>query len=282
MLLLAVIVVWAAHFPLGKLALRELGPLTLTAGRALLAGPMLLLVAWLTAPLRRPLARPDYHAFVVLGLTGLVGNTTVWYWGLAQTTALNAGILGAASPMLVAVAAAAAFGDRLRPLNWLGIALTVAAVLITITKGSLGVLVTLAVNRGDLIILLAQAAWIVYTLYTRAATSTLPAVWIMAGAHTVGALVLVPLAALAEPWRSPGDAPVGWSVVLYGAFLVTLGHLWYYAIVRTIGAGRASAYLNLLPFMVIGLAWALVGEAIRAYHLVGAALVVAGVVLASR
>ena len=38
------------------------------------------------------------------------------------------------------------------------------------------------VNRGDLIILASQAAWITYSLYSRAAASTLPAVWVMAGA----------------------------------------------------------------------------------------------------
>ena len=97
-LLPAVILFWAGNFSLGKLALGELGPVTLTAGRALLAAPLLLAVARLTAPLGQPLARRDYLAFAVLGLTGLVGNTTLWYWGLQQTTALNAGILGAASP----------------------------------------------------------------------------------------------------------------------------------------------------------------------------------------
>jgi drug/metabolite transporter (DMT)-like permease len=30
---------------------------------------------------------------LVLGLTGLVGNTTLWFWGLKHTTALNAEIL---------------------------------------------------------------------------------------------------------------------------------------------------------------------------------------------
>src|SRR5207249_10710079 len=83
-LLLAVIVFWAGNFPLGKLALVELGPVTLTAARALIAAPILVAIAWLTAPLAHPLTRRDYRAFIVLGLTGLVGNTTLWYLGLRQ------------------------------------------------------------------------------------------------------------------------------------------------------------------------------------------------------
>lgn len=283
LLLLAVVLFWAGHFPLGKLALDELGPLTLTAGRAAIAAPVLALVARLTAPLGHGLARRDYLAFLVLGLTGLVGNTTLWFWGLKHTTALNAGIIGASSPLFVAVAAVVLLGDRLSTRNWLGIGLTVAAVLVTVAKGSLEVLLTFSVNRGDLIILSAQLLWVTYSLYSRAAASALPPVWMMAGAHVVSAIVLIPLAAAVDrPWKSPLAAPLGWSVVLYGAVLVTLAHIWYYAVVRAIGPGRATGFLNLMPFVVIGLAWLIVGEAVHPYHLVGAVLVIAGVFLVAR
>jgi len=282
LLLVAVIVFWAGNFPLGKLALEELGPVTLTAGRAVVAAPILLVIATVTAPLTHPLASRDYRAFVVLGLTGLVGNTTLWYLGLRQTSALNAGILGATSPIFVALGASWLLGDRLSARNWLGLALTVAAVLTTVAKGSLHVLLTFSVNRGDLIILVSQFLWVTYSLSRRAAASELPPVWVMAGAHVVSALALVPLAAVVEPWRSPLAAPLGWAVVLYCAGLVTPAHVWYYAVVRAIGPGRAAGFMNLMPFVVIALTWLLVGEAVHAYHLVGAVLAIAGVFLVTR
>ena len=204
LLLLAVVVVWAGNFPLGKLALAEVPPLFLVAGRTLMAAPFLFAVARLYAPLTRPLARRDYVAFAVLGITGLVLNTTTWYWGLQSTTALNAGILGAASPIFVALGDAAFLGERLRKRTWAGIALTVAAVLVTVAKGSPAVLLEFAVNRGDLIILLSQTAWVAYSLYSRAAASTLPPVWVMGGANAVGALLLVPLSWLVDgAWPAP-------------------------------------------------------------------------------
>jgi len=175
LLLVVVIVFWAGNYPLGKLGLQDLGPLTLTGARTLL-----------TAPLPRALARDDYAAFLVLGLSGLVANTTVWYLGLKHTTALNAGIVGASSPIFVGVAAALVLGDRLSRRNWLGIGLSVLAVLVTVAKGSPAVLFRLEANRGDLLILASQSAWVVYSLYSRAAASTLPSVWVMAGANVVG------------------------------------------------------------------------------------------------
>jgi drug/metabolite transporter (DMT)-like permease len=281
LLLLVVIVFWAGNYPLGKLALQELGPITLTGARTLLAAPLLILVGRLTAPLPRALGRADYVAFLVLGLSGLVANTTVWYLGLKYTTALNAGIVGASPPIFVAVAASLWLGDRLSPRNWVGIGLSVVAVLITVAKGSPAVLLRFEVNRGDLIILASQSAWVVYSLYSRAAASTLPPVWIMAGANVVGGIVLVPLTLLERPWEH-WRAWTGWLVVLYGALPITLGHLWFYQVIRTLGAGRTVTFLNLMPFAVLALSWLLVGETIRAYHVIGAALVVAGVYLATR
>jgi drug/metabolite transporter (DMT)-like permease len=282
LLLVLVIVFWAGNYPLGKLGLAQLGPITLTGARTLLAAPLLLLVARLTAPLPRPLGRADYAAFVVLGLSGLVANTTVWYLGLKYTTALNAGIVGASSPVFIAVAAALVLGDRLTRRNWIGIGLSVLAVLITVAKGSPTVLLSFSVNRGDLLILASQSAWVVYSLYSRAAASTLPPIWIMAGANVVGGLVLVPLALLVEhPWEH-WRAWTGWLVVAYGALPITLGHLWFYRVIRILGAGPTVTFLNLMPFAVLALSWLLLGEAIHVYHLAGAALVVAGVYLATR
>jgi drug/metabolite transporter (DMT)-like permease len=283
LLLLAVVVVWSGNFPLGKLALAEVPPLFLTAGRTLLAAPLLLVLARTYAPLERSPVRRDYVAFAVLGLTGLVMNTTTWYWGLKWTTALNAGILGAASPIFVALGAAALLGERLRKRTWVGIVLTVTAVLLTVAKGSLTVLLHFAVNRGDLVILLSQTAWVAYSLYSRAAASTLPPVWVMAGANVVGAAVLVPLSLLVDgPWPAPWRAPTGWGVMLYGAVPITIAHLWYYQVIRRLGPSRTAAFSNLMPFVVIAMSWALIGEAVHAYHLVGAVLVITGVVLATR
>jgi drug/metabolite transporter (DMT)-like permease len=282
-LLLLVTVIWAGNFPLGKLGLGELGPLTLTAARALIAAPLLLAAARLSRGALPAFTRRDYRIFTVISLTGLVGNTTVWYWGLKYTSPVAAGILGASAPVVVALVAAAWLRDRLSPLNILGIVVTVLAVVLTIARGSFEALRTLSFNKGDLIILGSQVAWVSYTLYGRANTSALPTVTLQAGAHVVSALVLVPLSLFERPWESLARASwLGWGVILYSAGPITLGHLWYYQGIRAVGAGRAAVFMNLIPFLVIGLSWLLLGEPVRWYHAVGACAVIAGVVLATR
>jgi drug/metabolite transporter (DMT)-like permease len=65
---------------------------------------------------------------MVLALTGFVGNSTPWYAGLRHTSPANAGIIGAAAPVVVALVASGWLRERLSPINLAGITLTTAAV----------------------------------------------------------------------------------------------------------------------------------------------------------
>lgn len=56
---------------------------------------------------------------------------------------------------------------------------------------------------------------------------------------------------------------MGWTAIAYAAGPITLGHLWYYQIVRVVGAGRTAAFMNLMPFLVIAASWLFLGEPIH-------------------
>ncbi len=282
-LLLGVALLWAGNYPLAKIGLHELGPITMSALRTLIAAPLLVLVSRLLEGPLPPLARRDLIAVVVLAVSGFVGNSALWYVGMRGTSPANAGILGAASPVVVALAAATWLRERVSPVNLVGIGLTMLAVLLTIAQGSFHVLLTLSVNRGDVIILLSQSMWVVYTLYSRANLSTFSPLQMLAGAHVVAAGLLLPLALVERPWQAFAHASwVGFSVVLYSALLGTPAHVAYYQAVRTVGPSRAAVFMNLIPFLVLGLSWLMLGEPIRWYHWVGAIGVIGGVALTTR
>ena len=282
-LLLGVALLWAGNYPLAKIGLHELGPITMSALRTLIAAPLLVLASRLLEGPLPPLARRDLIAVVVLAVSGFVGNSALWYVGMRGTSPANAGILGAASPVVVALAAATWLRERVSPVNLVGIGLTMLAVLLTIAQGSFHVLLTLSVNRGDVIILLSQSMWVVYTLYSRANLSTFSPLQMLAGAHVVAAGLLLPLALVERPWQAFAHASwVGFSVVLYSALLGTPAHVAYYQAVRTVGPSRAAVFMNLIPFLVLGLSWLLLGEPIRWYHWVGAIGVIGGVALTTR
>jgi len=88
---------------------------------------------------------------------------------------------------------------------------------------------------------------------------------------------------LERPWQTlAGASWVGITVILYSALLGTPAHIAFYQAVRTVGPGRAAVFMNLIPFLVLGLPWLMLGEPIRWYHLVGACGVIGGVALTTR
>ncbi len=52
--------------------------------------------------------------------------------------------------------------------------------------------------------------------------------------------------------------------------------------IGSLGAARAAMAANLLPIIVAGLAWALLGERLHAYHFIGGSVTLLGVVISLR
>ena len=122
-----VVVVWGSYPTLVKIALRDMPPFTLAALRCLLASAILTVLFWREAGERHhAVTRADLPALVILGVSGITISTGIFYLAVALTTASNAVILTASTPVLVAVGGHLFFGERLRPLQWAGVACSVA------------------------------------------------------------------------------------------------------------------------------------------------------------
>lgn len=282
-LLLLISLIWAGNFMAGKLALQVVGPLTLTALRAVLASAVLLWYVRFTYHTWPAVTAADLRVFALLALTGLVTNTTLWYYGLARTLAVNAAILGAAGPIWVAILSAWWLRERLSPANLAGIALSSAGVVLTVTRGSLRALLDLDLYPGDFFILAGQAVWAVYSVYARHVAHRFSPTVITTGSYLVSALFLVPLALVERPWLALPDVRLTTVLaILYAAFVVTLSHIWFYWGIRVVSAPVASLTVNLIPFEVIGLSWLFLDEPLSWVHVVGALVVIGGVVLATR
>jgi drug/metabolite transporter (DMT)-like permease len=65
-------------------------------------------------------------------------------------------------------------------------------------------------------------------------------------------------------------------------FPSTLGYLAFNRGIALIGPNRASPFLHLVPVFGSAMAILLLGEELRAFHVIGYVLVLAGVIIASR
>ena len=190
--LLLIAILWGTFPATGKLAVADFPPVFLTALRGVIASSFLVvLLVRSGAESMRALDATAVRAFVTLGVCGLVLSTQLSYIGYAYTTAANAAILQAATPVLVALGARAYLGERLRRRQQAGVALSALGVLVVVTDGRLFLLRVDQLRVGDFITMVGLVAWTAYTLYgKRVVTIHSPALTTTA-AYVAGTGVLV-------------------------------------------------------------------------------------------
>ncbi len=280
--LLLIATLWGTFPATGKLAVEDFSPVFLSAVRAVIASAFLVLLLLRSgAETIRGLGPGSIRAFVVLGVCGLVLSMQLSYIGYAYTTAANAAILQAATPVLVALGARAYLGERLRRRQQAGVAVSALGVLVVVTGGRLWTLRAEDLRAGDFITMIGLVAWTTYTLYgKRIVTAHSPALTTTA-AYLAGTAVLVVEAALTAPLlpRPVLTSTRAWAVVVYQAIFGAVAHIWWYRAVERVGASRAAVFMNLTPIVGIALAAALLNEPVGAGELLGVLLVLAGVAL---
>lgn len=274
---------WAGNHVLGKWANGHIPPMTLAFLRW--TGAALIML-----PIARPSLREDWgtirRSMPVLLLLGLLGSgayNTLQYLALTQTTVTNSAILNSWAPVLIALAGAAMYGDRLHTSQIAGLSLSLSGVTTIVLQGDPAVIKTLAFNSGDLIMLTATAIWAAYTtlLRSRPAISTLS---FAAVTYTIAAIVNLPLALYehAAGQHVELSAPALAAIVYTAAFASCLAYFLYARSVEIIGATRTGAFIHLIPLFASAMAMLMLGEKPHVYHAAGFALILGGVWLASR
>lgn len=266
---------WGTADVAGKLALDAIPPVTLAAMRFGVA----LLILW---PLARRSGGPRVPPRITapLGLLGVALMFLLQNQGLARTSATNASLLQGAGPAMTLLLAAVILGERLGRRRVVAIGAAMVGVALVTLPGS-GMH---APGLGDALILASTACFAAFVVLGRRAFPVYGTLPVLAGMAAWGMAALLPIAAI--EWQLTPPAAIGGeqaALVLYlgaGCSALTFA-LWGYAL-RHIEAGCAAAFDTLIP--VIGLVAALVvlREAPMAWHVVGGALVIAGVWLAIR
>jgi drug/metabolite transporter (DMT)-like permease len=281
--LLLIATLWGTFPATGKLALQDFPPVFLTAVRSVIASAFLVTLLFRSgaADSMRALGADSLRAFAVLGVCGLVLSTQLSYIGYAYTTAANAAILQAATPVLVAIGARAWLGERLRRRQQAGVAISSLGVLAVVTDGRLWALRLADLRAGDFITLAGLVAWATYTIYGKRVVTTHSPALTTTAAYVAGTCVLVAEATLTAPLfpRPVLTSARAWLIVVYQALLGAIAHIWWYRAVDRVGASRAAVFLNVTPIVGVALAAALLREAVGIWDVVGTLLVLAGVAL---
>ncbi|HYC02369.1 MAG TPA: DMT family transporter [Azospirillaceae bacterium] len=274
---------WAGNAVLGRAVAGEVPPVALAFWRWTLGLLVVLPFAWphLRADLRPMLrAWPD---MLLLSALGVGCFNTFLYIAAQSTTALNIVMLQSAMPVLIVAFGFAVFGERVTGRQALGIAVSLAGALILVAHGDPGSLAALELNRGDLWMLAAVAAYALYTALLRRRPEV-HGLSFVAGTFALGGLMLLPfhlmetLGGRPLPLTAKSLAAIGYVAI----FPSVLAYLAYNRAVALVGANNAGLAVHLVPVFGTVLAILLLGEVPRPYHAAGIALIAAGIWLATR
>lgn len=274
---------WAGNYVMGRWVAGAVPPGGLALGRWVIATLVMLPLAWPYLQLDWPAIVERWRYLVFMGVIGGAVFGTLQYAGLQFTTATNGGLIGAMSPLLISLAGAVLFGDRLSWRQWAGLALSLSGAVAIVAKGNLANLAALRLNIGDLMILATLVAWAVYSAMLRLRpamhwTTFTFIVFAVALAGNIPVALIEVLAGnpLAATW------PTAISILYTGVVSSAVGFIAWNRGVEIIGSQRAGLFLNLIPVLSVGLAFLLLGERLEAYHAIACLLVFGGLGLALR
>jgi drug/metabolite transporter (DMT)-like permease len=282
-MLAVAVLCWAGNFVIGRALRFDAPPVALTFWRWTVA--FLVLAPFTLQHLRShwPVIRRSWKIIVLLALFATVLQHIPYYWGLSETTATNAALLNSASPVFIVVLSVVLLHERFRALAYAGIALSVAGVFVIVGRGDLQTIRALHLNAGDIWVLIGTLSWAGYTVCLRWRPPELRGLDLLALIAAASVMLLAPLyvveMATGKFLKPSGTSLMGIAYV--GVVASVLAYEAWNRGVARIGPARAGPFMYLMLLFTPLLSIAFLAERVQTYHFAGAALIVAGIYLAT-
>lgn len=278
---LMAVLLWSVNTVVSKLAAGSIQPGEIGFLRWVVAGALLtpFLLRGVIGNWRH--IRPQLPRIVVLGLLGMVIYQTLAYYAAGFTTATHMGIILCLSPLMVLAIAVTRLGQPLTMGGAVGSLVALVGVVLVVTSGDPGVLLRQGFNRGDLLMFVAALAYACYNiLLKRWHMPQIPTFQLLYLQMLVAIVALLPLYALTS---RTGIHLANAPLVAYAGTMASIvaPALWMLGVAR-LGPSRSIVFFNLTPLFTAIVAWLWLNEQLHAYHWIGGALTIAGVVLAER
>lgn len=279
---------WAGNAVVGRVVVDLIPPMTLNFFRWAIAFAILLPFAWQVLRANSSLWR-NWRRYAMLGLLGVGCYNALQYLALHTSTPLNVTLVGASMPMWMLAIGALFFGQRIKRMQAVGAVLSMAGVLVVLSRGQLDMLAKVQFVPGDFYVVLASIAWAFYS-WLVAQPKDAPeirndwAAFLMA--QMVFGLGWSGLLAGGE-WTLT-SASIIWGWPLAAALLyVSVGpallayRSWGIGVQR-VGPAIAGFFSNLTPLIAAVLSAAFLGELPHLYHAAAFMLIAGGIVVSSK
>ncbi|MBN2027457.1 MAG: DMT family transporter [Actinobacteria bacterium] len=281
--LLAVCWIWGLAFIAVKVVLEEASFITVNLVRFFIASLALFPVLLAYQGHRPRLSNLDRARILLAGICAVYGYHLSVNYGETLVPAGTAGLLANTTPIFAAVLAHFFLGEKLGMWRIGGIIFALAGVVVITSYGS-GETIAAGRLQGIAFVILAAFSWAVYTVVLRPLTEAHGVIFVTSYSIIVGTLLQLPLLAAGGCRQDLGTLSAsswGWLIFL-GLGSTVIGYFLYAAGVRGLGATVAAYYTYLIAPIAMFWGWILLGETINAAILLGAAMIIMGLLAVSR
>ncbi|MDR1242187.1 MAG: DMT family transporter [Deltaproteobacteria bacterium] len=274
--------IWSGNFIAGRVLKETTTPGILTFWRCMLAALILLPFALPRLKKEWPVIRANIKFFIPLSILGISVPNIFIYSAARYSQTLNLSILALSVPLFVIILARIFFNEPLGLLRVFGLAVTIAGILMLLSRGDISLLVNLRFERGDLLIFGNTIPFAVYTLMVRKMPKGIHGTTFMLIFLFLGAVFVIPpllWELCTDGYMIFSPALAGWLIyVSLGASI--LGYAFWNLGVANIGPAKTSIIYYLIPVFCGIEGLFLLDEPVLPVHAVSMSLIIAGTFLA--
>ena len=269
---------WSFSFVWFKIANRDYDPIAIVFIRLCIAIVFLSSFLWITGKFKKG-KKGDRKYFFLLALFEPFLYFLGESFGLTYVSSTVGSVIISTIPVFAVIFAWVIYRERLKFINYLGVILSFAGVIIFITNstGNIGIN-----PKGLLLMFLAVVSAVGYNMVLHRLAHEYDPVTIVNIQNIIGAVLFLPLFLifdLGDLLATGFVAESFGSIILLAVFASCGAFVLFAYSVRHLGISRANIFSNLIPVFTAIFAFFIVGDRLTVRNGVGMAVVIAGLFL---
>jgi len=281
LLILLAIIFWGTSFVATKTILNEIKPVTIIILRLILASILLTIIALLTK--RKFSLNLKSHGWIFILALVAVFHLWIQVTGLQYTTAANTGWIIGTAPVFMAILGFVFYKERITLLQFLGILVALAGLLLLIGKGDI-TNIGLIENQGDLLVLGSAFTWGVYSMVNKKISLSYSPLMTILYLFLMMAVIIIPFNLNTETISSVINLSfISWMWVLFlGIFCSGVAYVVWAQALRDMESAKVGAFLYFEPLVTVIAAWFFLQEEITLLMIFSGLLITAGVFIVNK